>query len=145
MAKPSRSRLFGGMSAIVAVLAGVLPSLCCSDAVTSPSDLTGGVWRLRSMELAGASQFVPDDPNRFTVEFHADGRIGVVADCNLCGGSYWLSGATLTVRDLACTLALCATPGGGEFANLVEGTSTLDKAGDQLTIRSAEGKLVLRR
>jgi heat shock protein HslJ len=127
-----------------AALAG-LPLLSCSDGVTGPSDVMGGLWKLQSMRLAGAtSSFVPSDPSRFTVEFKSDGAIGLRADCNSCGGTYSLSGNRLTVPGMACTLALCATPNGGEFANLIEGASTLDKNGDDtLSVSSADGAMTL--
>lgn len=128
------------------VLGAALPLLSCSDDVTGPSDLVGGVWKLESMEPAGAARFVPDNPDRFTVEFQADGRIGVVADCNQCGGTYSVSEGTLTVPPLACTLILCPTPQGGQFASLIDGTASIDRDGDdRLEIESSEGELVLRR
>ena len=135
-------RAFG--AGVVAALAG-LPLLSCSEGMTSPSDLLGGEWRLQSMRLTGAAaSFVPDDPSRFTVEFEADGAIGVRADCNSCGGTYSLRGSQLTVPGMACTLALCATPNGGEFANLIEGTSTLDLVDDDtLEVISPEGRATL--
>jgi heat shock protein HslJ len=130
----------------LAALVG-LSLVSCSDGVTGPSDVVGGVWRLSSMRLAGAtSSFVPDDPARYTVEFKSDGTIGVRADCNSCGGSYALSGDQLTVPGMACTLVLCATPQGGEFANLIEGVSTLDKDGEAtLTLASPDGTITLTR
>jgi heat shock protein HslJ len=104
------------------------------------------VWRLSSMRLAGASaSFVPDDPGRFTVELKADGTIGVRADCNSCGGTFTLRGDRLTVPGMACTLALCATPSGGEFAGLIDGVSTLDRDGDTLTVTAPEGIATLTR
>ena len=132
--------------AMIAALAGA-PLLSCSNGVTGPSDLMGGVWKLQSMELAGSSsRFVPDNPDRFTVEFKADGVIGVRADCNSCGGTYSLSGDALTVRGMACTLVLCATPEGGQFAGIIEGRTTVDKDGeDTLEIESSEGRLTLER
>jgi heat shock protein HslJ len=70
----------------------------------------------------------------------------VRADCNSCGGPYTLSGARLTVEGMACTLILCAGPNGGEFAGLIEGTTTLDKDGeDTLEIVSSDGRLLLKR
>jgi hypothetical protein len=82
-----------------------------------------GVWVLREMRLAGADAFVPGDSSRFTVEFAPDGGMGVVADCNRCGGTYTLDGEALVVPDLVCTLVLCPTPEGQQFATLLEGTS----------------------
>jgi len=141
-----RLSVFNHLKAGLFLLAGVVPLLSCTDGMTGPSDLVGGVWRLESMQLAGASAFVPDDPSRFTLEFQPDGRIAVVAECNRCGGSYTLSGATLTVPAMACTLAACATSRGEEFAVLVQGSSTLATPGDgRLAIASAEGTLLMRR
>lgn len=127
----------------IAVLSA-LAVLSCSDEVTGPSDLQGGPWKLESMEVAGAARFVPEDPNRFTVEFHSDGRIGVVADCNQCGGGYTASGGILNVPALACTLIACPGPEGGQFAGLIEGMSSIERDGDELLIESSEGRLTLR-
>ncbi len=73
-------------------LCGALVLASCAESVTGPSDLQGGAWRLASMETETGGRFVPDDPGRFTVEFDADGTVGVRADCNGCGGSYTLDG-----------------------------------------------------
>ena len=140
-----RARVLGGLRTALAVLAGALPMLSCSDEVTGPSDLGGGPWKLESMELAGGSEFVPDDPDRFTVEFRADGQLGVVADCNQCGGTYSVSAGTLGVPALACTLIACPAPEGSQFASLIDGTSSIERDGEELEIESSEGKLTLRR
>ena len=147
MRDPSIHNPFSGRALPAAALAALLglPLISCSEGVKGASDVVGGVWRLSSMRLAGASSsFVPDDASRFTVEFKADGTIGVRADCNSCGGSYALSGDRLTVPGMACTLALCATPQGGEFANLIEGVSTLGKDGETtLELASPDGTITL--
>jgi putative lipoprotein len=135
-----------GLGVVLAALAVSLPMVSCSDSVTGPSDLTGGAWKLRSMELAGALPFVPADPNHFSVEFRDAGRIGVVADCNQCGGGYTVQDGTLTVTVLACTRVACATPAGGQFASLIEGTSSLESDGTgELEIEGPEGKALLTR
>lgn len=125
-------------------LAGALGLVSCSDGVTGPSDLQGGAWRLESMETEGG-RFVPDDPGLFTVEFGADGALGVRADCNQCGGSYTLNGDTLTVSPLTCTLVACPTPRGQQFAALLEGTTSVESDDGKLEIESSEGELVLTR
>jgi heat shock protein HslJ len=127
------------LCACTLVLAG------CSDAVTGPSDVEGGPWRLESMELAGAAAFVPEDPSRFTVQFNADGSIGVRADCNQCGGSYTLSDGRLTVGQMFCTLVACPTNRGQEFASLLQGTTSLELEDGELEIESSAGTLVLTR
>jgi heat shock protein HslJ len=139
-------RVFGGSRTVrVLVLASASGLLSCSDDVTGPSDLEGAPWRLESMEVAGAPRFVPDDPARFTVEFEADGQMGVVADCNQCGGTYTVNDGTLTVPPLACTLIACPGPEGQQFASLLDGTASIERDGDELEIESAEGTLLLRR
>lgn len=140
------ARVFSRLRAALVALACALSLPGCSDEVTGPSELVDGVWKLRSMEFGDAAPFVPDNPDRFTVEFQADGRIGVVADCNQCGGTYSVSDGKLTVSALACTLILCPTPQGGQFASLIDGATSIEKDGDdELEIESAEGKLLLRR
>ena len=146
MIDPSRGKkpFFSGFKRVAVLMASSAALLACSDEVTGPSDLAGR-WRLQSMEVTGASRFEPDDPGRFTVEFRADGGIGVVADCNQCGGSYSLGGGTLTVPPLVCTLVACPTPHGTQFASLIDGTSSVESDGDELEIESSEGKVVLAR
>ena len=131
--------------AALATLAVTLSQVSCSRDVTGPSDLEG-LWRLESMEPAGAPAFAPNDPARFTVEFGADRQIFLVADCNQCAGSYTLSGASLVVPELTCTLISCPTAQGGRFASLIEGTSSVERDGDsRLEIESSDGELLLRR
>jgi heat shock protein HslJ len=149
MVHPSRRRFrtVKGFGLTLVAAAAALSSVSCTDGVTGPSDLMGGVWKLQSMRVAGATaDFVPTDPDRFTVEFKADGFVGVVADCNSCGGAYSVKDEQLSVPEMACTLVLCATPNGGEFASIIDGTSTLDKDGeDTLEIESSEGRVTLTR
>lgn len=120
-------------------------AVACSDEVTGPSDLEGGAWRLETMEVSGGAAFEPEDPGRFTIQFNADGTVAVQADCNQCGGSYSLSGETLTVGPLACTLIACPTPRGQEFASIIDGASSIDVDDDEMEIESSEGTLVLTR
>jgi heat shock protein HslJ len=117
----------------------------CSDEVTGPSDLEGGTWRLQSMALDGADAFVPEDRSRFTIEFGADGNLGVRADCNVCGGSYTLSGGRMTVGPMACTLVACPTNRGQEFATLIQGTTSVELEDGELEIESDGGTLELTR
>ena len=132
-----------GKRAVVAVVLGFGLASCAED-VTGPSDLQGA-WRLASMETETGGRFVPPDPGQFTVEFNADGTMGVRADCNQCGGSYTLSGDRLTVGPLVCTLIACPTGRGQEFASLLEGTTEVDADGAELELESPDGTLELTR
>jgi heat shock protein HslJ len=139
------TRVLKSLRNLLVVIAAAGPLVSCSEEVTGPSDVVGTVWRLSSMERTGAARFVPDDPSRFTVEFKADGQLGLRADCNVCGGSYTLNGGNLTSGPLVCTLVACPRPEGQQFASLIDGTSDVDKDDDELEIESPEGKLVLTR
>ena len=128
----------------LAALLGVLALGACSEDVTGPSDLQGE-WRLRSMETETGGRFVPDDPSQFTVEFKPDGTVAVRADCNVCGGSYTLSGNNLNVSPLVCTLVACPTSRGQQFAGLIEGTTGVDADNGELELESPDGTLELMR
>jgi heat shock protein HslJ len=130
---------------VVVLCAGALVHAACSDEVTGPSDIVGGAWRLESMELNGADDFVPSDPSRFTVVFNTDGTLGVAADCNQCGGSYTLTDGNMTAGPLVCTLVACPTNRGQEFASIIDGTSSLELEDDELEIEGTEGTLHLTR
>ena len=130
---------------VLATVFSALGFASCAEDVTGPSDLQGGVWRLASMETETGGRFVPQDPGQFTVEFKPDGTIGVRADCNVCGGSYSLSGDRLTVGPLVCTLIACPTGRGQEFASLLDGTTDVDAEGSELELESPDGTLELTR
>ncbi len=53
--------------------------------------LSGTSWQL--VRFAGADGARPDDPQRYTIAFGADGRVAVRADCNRGGGT-WSQPAT---------------------------------------------------
>jgi heat shock protein HslJ len=145
MTIPSREnrRVFKGL---LALTASALALASCSSGVTDPSQVEGGAWKLRSMLITGGSLFVPTEPTRYTVEFKSDGQVDVVADCNVCGGSYAVTGGTLDAGPLACTLAACPGPQGIQFAGIIDGSSSIQKTGDDLLqIQSSEGKLLLGR
>jgi heat shock protein HslJ len=129
------------LSRAAVAVACALGLVSCAEDVTGPSDLQGGVWKLASMETETGGTFEPEDASRFTVEFSADGTLGVQADCNQCGGSYTVSGESLTVGPLVCTLIACPTARGQEFAALLDGTTEVDADGEELEIESPEGTL----
>ena len=65
-------------------------------------------------------------------------------NCNGCGSRYTLAGDMLDVRNLACTLAACASPGPGgpdDFASLIEGTNRLAVERAELIVSSSQATL----
>jgi heat shock protein HslJ len=136
-----KRRAWAGAAALI--LGTLVVVSCADDDLTGASDLMGGTWRLQSLQLSGQSEFVPPDPSRFTVNFTSEGRVEVTADCNSCGGTFSVGEDTLSVPELTCTLVACATPQGGQFESLLEGTAEVDRDGDVLTIDLSEGRLRL--
>ena len=94
-------------------------SVGCDESVAAPSPtgqsaaaapVTGGVWKLQSFLPTDATSVPVPDPDRFTIEVTADGRLAVRADCNRCSGSYSQSSGALKVGPaMACTKAFCST------------------------------------
>ena len=79
----------------------------CGESPTSPSDLTGKMWRLVAIEPATGPSIAVADGSRYWIEFLTETRLSARADCNTCSGSYTLSGTTVTIGPLACTRAFC--------------------------------------
>jgi heat shock protein HslJ len=78
----------------------------CSDGGGSPPGILA-TWQLQAFTLDDGTTLRTDDPARYTVEFRADGRAHVRADCNVCNGSYFVDGSSLSFEPLGCTRAAC--------------------------------------
>ena len=72
-------------------------------------DQLAGTWNLQSIQPAGEAVQATPAGASYTLTF-ADGRLSTRADCNMCGGTFSLSGQTLTAGPaMACTRAACPT------------------------------------
>ena len=91
----------------IGLLMAVVTAMGCGDSPTSPSDLTGRMWRLVSIEPASGPSTVVNDASRYWLEFISETALSARADCNTCTGSYSLSGTTVSIGPLACTRAFC--------------------------------------
>jgi len=74
-------------------------------------ELEGTAWRLLNIASMDDTLDVPDDPDKYTLEFGADGRAAMRADCNR-GAGEWSSDnpPQLTFGPIAATRALCPPP-----------------------------------
>jgi len=105
-------------------------------------DQLAGTWNLQSLQPAGnAVQATPAGAS-YTLTF-ADGRLSTRADCNMCGGTFSLSGQTLTAGPaLACTRAACPTMAfESTYGRLLSGDSTVTLSNGTLVLSSARGEL----
>lgn len=111
--------MFRSLACVVFLISAVTFSVACDESLAAPSPtsqsaaaapVTDGVWRLQSFLRADSTSVPVPDPDRFTIEVAADGRLAVRADCNRCSGSYSQSSGELKVGTvMACTKAFCST------------------------------------
>lgn len=57
-------------------------------AIAQDPELVGTVWELQQILYNNDTLLEPANPEDYTIEFFEDGTIGVVADCNVVGGTY---------------------------------------------------------
>lgn len=142
MRKPSKT----GLAVIAAV---AVPSLaaCGSDAPDPQDDVSitapmGQVWAWQS--LSGTDPIEVASPERYTLEFDADGRYGIRADCNTGQGGYTFDGGGLVLNPGPMTLAACL-PGsyGSQFAALLGEVTSAARSGDQLTLGLSDGSTMV--
>ena len=121
-------------------------ALGCDAGPTSPSDVIGDSFTLISLQETGSSSPINvNDPSRYQVTFETEGRLGVTSDCNSCGGSYQLSGSTVTITPLACTKVFCGdTSLDSKFTAILERAQSWTMDDDELTIQGPAGTLKFR-
>ena len=108
-------------SAAGLVLAATASSACASNGhrPDSPAPLprearkaepgiAGPVWQLVTIRYSDDTTVVPDDPGRYSLQFQADGRLLVRADCNRGTGAWKAEGPSLTLGPIGMTRAMCA-------------------------------------
>ena len=110
--------------------------------------MTDGVWRLQSFRRSDSIVVPVPDPDRFTIEVAADGRLAVRADCNRCSASYSQSGDTLKIGSaMACTKAFCSTtaPFDTQYAAALSDATLVRATGTALEFVSTAGVLTFGR
>jgi len=117
---------------------------CGGGVLSGPSVVTGGVWKLQSLETPAGGLVRISQPDRYTVEFKDAGVLAVKADCNACGGSYTISGEALQIGPLACTRAFCGSASyDTAFLGVLSDARSLGVRGIELSIDSPKGTLRL--
>ncbi|MCL4298272.1 MAG: copper resistance protein NlpE N-terminal domain-containing protein [Anaerolineae bacterium] len=66
-----------------------------------------GRWRWQQTQESSGDVTTPLDPARYTIEFMANGRVAVQADCNGGSGIYTTGANTLDIGELVTTKAAC--------------------------------------
>ena len=108
------------------------PALAANDA----DGLVGRAWAWQRTQFSDGKVVVPDAAERYTLEFLADGRVQLRADCNR-GGARFDAGAgrTLTLSPAAVTKMGCP-PGsqGSEFLRELQQVAAYVFAGGNLVL-----------
>jgi heat shock protein HslJ len=122
-----------------------IPSSGAGSSVLSP-DAIAGTWTLESIQPANRPDQATPAGATYTLTF-ADGRLSTRVDCNMCSGSFALSGETLTAGPaLACTRAACPTMAfENTYTSLLGGTSSVALSEGTLVLSSERGVLRFRR
>jgi heat shock protein HslJ len=130
-------------ASLVVIALGFAAAGCDSDSSSTSADLIAA-WQLQEFILADGTVTAVDDPEKYTMDFGADGRVSVVTDCNRCNGAYAVDGDSLTLGPLACTIAACL-PGSfdGQFQVGLSTVSSYEVADGSLFLRYAGGELRL--
>jgi heat shock protein HslJ len=81
------------------------------------------IWQLAAITAADGAERVPDDPAKYTLRFTPDGSAGIVADCNVGGGTTTIDGNNLDISQMRITLAFC-----GEESLSSDYVAALDEA-----------------
>jgi heat shock protein HslJ len=75
---------------------------------TASPDLTSFVWELIEVQTGPNASDKPVDPSKYTVSFHDDGTVTIVADCNTALGTYTIDGSDMDVEVGPMTLVMCS-------------------------------------
>ena len=136
----------------VALIATLLLA-ACGGTITAPSQLSAtpigplaieanALWHLRSIASADQPVLTIEDPLLFTLLLTDNGKVSLGVDCNRASGGYTLSGQTLSIGQLASTMAYCTTAATGEqFLMLLGGENTVAVSDATLQLSSPRGTL----
>jgi heat shock protein HslJ len=93
---------------LAVVLSGFAASVIMHASPSNAQDLAGTSWLLVEIASMDDTTFTPDDSSKYTLEFLAEGRAAIRADCNRGTGS-WASQSPgqLTFGPIAATRAMC--------------------------------------
>jgi heat shock protein HslJ len=89
---------------------GLLLTACGGTSTPAPagSDLLGKTWLWQKTEFNSGKNIPVLQPAAYTLQFLADGKVNITADCNNGGGNYVVTNnVNLTIRVEALTRAIC--------------------------------------
>ena len=134
------------MRAVRIGLLVILTALCLAQADSAPamprSQTSSGippfVWSLTAFPGVGPIA----EPGRYTVQFMADGTVGIGADCNRSAGVWSGGDGAIDITATISTLALCPEGSLGQtFLDTLNAVSGYTLSGGTLTLHGAAGEM----
>lgn len=130
---PARTHLFA-LLLLVACGGGSGESLPEGTAGRQPVPV-GTVWKWKGVQDADPARV--DHPGRYTLEFIADGRYAVRADCNSGTGNWVDEDGALALKPGALTTAACGPASlADRFLELLATADSLQVDGDEMALRA---------
>jgi heat shock protein HslJ len=71
------------------------------------SGLVGVLWTWQETQYNNDTETVVEEPERYTLQFQANGSVSIKADCNQVGGTYTADGSSLSIALGPSTMAAC--------------------------------------
>ena len=154
----TEAKMYRMKAAAMALL--IAAGSACTRSITSPSadstpagsapipiTITDTIWKLRSFQQSDSTNVAVPNPESFTLELRADGKMSVRADCNRCAGTYVVAGETLVLgSNAACTRAFCSSaPVDQQYVRTLSGATISRTTGDTLKAVSPAGVLTFGR
>lgn len=103
-----RSAFLSGLFVAMAACSPAQQGGETNDTAAEIDSLEGSNWQLVELTVLGGFEFVPDDPDKYVLNFRTGDRLTGRSDCNSLTGS-WLQGLTeLSFSPFATTRGLCA-------------------------------------
>lgn len=75
----------------------------------APGDVVGRSWTWQET-VTPTEKFAPADPQRFSVTFATNGRVGIQADCNRGSAPFEMDEGKVAIKSIALTRAICPDP-----------------------------------
>jgi heat shock protein HslJ len=74
---------------------------------TAGQIVIGPVWKWAQTLYNNDTKAVPQDPERYTLQFGQNETVGIQADCNRGGGTYEVNGSQISIQITHTTRAAC--------------------------------------
>lgn len=84
------------------------PISLAADNSENALELEGSNWQLIHMTVLGGYEFIPENPEKYVLNFRSEGRLTGSSDCNEVGGLWLQDGFALRFEPFNSSRKLCA-------------------------------------